>query len=141
MWPFRWLSDMRDVASVLDRAQRVGHADDEVPIDELRPADGEVARCASQIRQTLTKVAPKHQRALNNALAGLLRRLGPQERQEANTIYRRLRAETPSNSGTHWNHALLLKHMGRFEDALAALDDYAKSGGERDQPFRWNTGI
>jgi hypothetical protein len=143
MWPFRWLSDVREVAQVLDRAHRVGRADDEVPIDEPRPAEGEVARCASLIRQTMAKAkaGPKHQRALSSALAGLLRRLGPEERLEADAIYRRLRADNAATSATHWNHALLLKHLGRFEDALAALDAYAKAGGERDKAFRWNTGI
>ena len=141
MWLFGWLSDVREVAMVLDRAHRVGRVDDEVPIDEPRPADGEVARYASLVRQTLAKAARKHHRALNSTLAGLLRRLGPEDRLEADTIYRRLRAENAATSATHWNHALLLKHLGRFEDALAALDAYASAGGERDKPFRWNTGI
>ncbi len=141
MWPLGWLSGIREVAAVLDRADRVGRADEEVPIDEPRPADGDVARCASLIRQTIAKAAPRHHRALNGALAGLLRRLGPEERSEADAIYRRLRAEDPAASGTHWNHALLLKHQGRFEDGVAALEAYAKAGGELDQAFRWNTGI
>ena len=141
MWPFGWLSDLREVATVLDLARRVARADDEVPIDEPRPRDGEVARCASLIRQTLAKASARHHRALNRELAGLLRRLGPEERLEADGIYRRLRAQNPSSSGTHWNHALLLKHLGRYENALGALDAYAKAGGERDKPFRWNTGI
>jgi len=40
---------------------------------------------------------------------------------EADRIYRRLRAEDPSDRGTHWNHSLL-KQSGRFQEALAALD-------------------
>lgn len=141
MWPFGWLSDLREVATLLDRVRRVAHADDEIPIDEHRAPDGEVARCASLIRETLTKAPARHQPALNRELAGLLRRLGPAERLEADGIYRRLRAEAPSNNAIHWNHALLLKRLGRFDEALAALDAYASAGGERDKPFRWNTGI
>jgi hypothetical protein len=93
------------------------------------------------IRQTLAKAPAGHHRALSRELAGLLRRLGPEERREADGMYRRLRAEDPSSSSMHWNHALLLKHLGDFDEALAALEAYASVGGERDKAFRWNTGI
>src|SRR5262249_2473259 len=130
-----------DVTAALDRAWSVAVADDEVPIDEPRAEDGEVAQCASLVRQTLAKAPAKRHRALNSALAALLRRLGPAERQEADALYRQLRAADPSHSGTHWDHALLLKHTGRFEEGLAALEAYAKAGGVPDQAFHWNTGI
>lgn len=141
MWPFSRFSRLREVYALVVRAQRVAHADDEVPIDETRDGDGEVARCVMLIRETLAKTSGRHRRLLNRELAGLLRRLGPEERLEADGIYRRLRAEDPSNTGTHWNHGLLLKQIGRFDEALVALDDYVRTGGERDQAFHWNTGI
>ncbi len=52
-----------------------------------------------------------------------------------------LRATFSSWSATHWNHALLLKHLGRFDEALAALAAYRSAGGEGDKAFNWNTGI
>lgn len=69
-------------------------------------------------------ISARHHRALDRELAGLLRRLGPEDRLEADRIYRRLRADDPSDAATHWNHALLLKQSGRFQEALAALDAY-----------------
>jgi hypothetical protein len=141
MWPFGWLSDLREVATALDRARTVSRADDEVPIDDPRSPDGEVAKCASLLRQALTRASARHHRALNRELAGLLRRLAPEDRLEADRIYRRLRAEDPSDGATHWNHALLLKQSGRFAEALAALDAYRSAGGTADQAFHWNTGI
>jgi hypothetical protein len=141
MWPFGWFSDLREVATTLDRARMVSRADDDLPIDEARSSDGEVAKCASLLRQALPRASARHHRPLNRELAGLLRRLGPEDRLEADRMYRRLRAEDPSDWATHWNHALLLKHSGRFDDALAALDAYRSVGGAPDQAFNWNTGI
>jgi hypothetical protein len=139
MWPFGWFSDLREVATTLDRARMVSRADDDLPIDEARSSDGEVAKCASLLRQALPRASARHHRPLNRELAGLLRRLGPEDRLEADRMYRRLRAEDPSDWATHWNHALLLKHSGRFDDALAALDAYRSAGGAPDQAFNWNT--
>jgi hypothetical protein len=141
MRPFGWLSDLRAVATALDRARRASRADDEVPIDEPRPPEGEIAKCAVVLRQILERASARHHRALSIELAGLLRRLGPEDRLDADRIYRRLRAENPSSSATHWNHALLLKHLGRFDEALAALDAYRSAGGGADTAFNWNTGI
>jgi len=141
VWPFDWLSDFREVVPALDRARAASRADDQVPIDEPRDPEGEVAKCASHVRDTLIRVTDRHHRALLRELAGLLRRLGPVDRLEADRIYRRLRAEDPSDQATHWNHALLLKCSGRFEEALAALDAYRSLGGAADQPFHWNIGI
>ena len=140
MSPFDWSSTSRAAATVR-RAQRVARADDQMPIDEPRPADGEVAGCASEIRRLLKRSPALHRGALNFVLADLQRRLGPEARLEADAIYRQLRAEDPSSSGAHWDHALLLKHLGRFAEALEALEAYAAAGGERDNSFRWNTGI
>ena len=141
MWPLGWLSDLREVVAALDRARAVSRADDEVPIDEPRATDGEVAKCASLLREALIRVSARHHHALNRELAGLLRRLGPEDRVEADAIYRRLRAEDPSDRATHWNHSLLLKQSGGFREALAALDAYRSAGGDADQAFHWNTGI
>ncbi len=141
MWPFGWLSNLREVVPALDRARAASRADDEVPIDEPRAPNGEIAKCAWVLRQALTKASARHHRALNRELADLLRRLGPEERLEADRIYRRLRAEDPSDRATHWNHSLLLKQSGRFQEALAALDAYRREGGAADQAFHWNTGI
>jgi len=141
MWPFDLLSDLREVVTALDRARAASRADDEVPIDEPRAPEGEVAKCALLLRQALTRVPARHHRALNCELAGLLRRLGPEDRLEADRIYHRLRAEDPSDRATHWNHSLLLKQVGRFPEALAALDAYRRAGGAADEAFHWNTGI
>lgn len=138
---FRRLTELREVGALLDEAQRVARADDEIAIDEPRPTDGDVARCASKLREALARVSARHRGVLSRELAGLLRRLGPEERAEADGMYRRLRAADPSRAGTHWNHALLLKQTARFDDALAALDAYAAAGGKRDKAFRWNSGI
>jgi len=140
MWPFGWLSDLREVATALDRARRASRADDDVPIDEPRAPDGEVAKGVVELRRILERASARHHRALSFALASLLRRLGAEDRVEADEIYRRLRAKKPS-SGAHWDHALLLKHLGRFDEALAALAAYRSAGGEDDQAFNWNTGI
>ena len=141
MWPFGWLSNLRELVPALHRARAVSRADDEVPIDEPRAPDGEIAKCASLLREALIRVSARHHRALNRELAGLLRRLGPVDRVEADGIYRRLRTEAPSDRATHWNHSLLLKQSGRFREALAALEAYRSAGGDADQPFHWNTGI
>lgn len=136
-----WLRGGREAAQAVEQAGRLAEADDAVPIDEVRAADGEVASAARRLRAALPATPRRMRLQLRLELAGMLRRLGPAERLEADEIYRALRSEEPRRWGTHWDHALLLKHSGRFEEGLAALDAYRETGGADDKAFRWNTGI
>lgn len=138
---FDWLRRGRDAARAIDDANAIERADDEKPIDEVRASDGDVAQGVLHLRAALERAPRGLRRALTFRLAGLLRRLGPEQRLEADGLYRALRAQRPRDQAAHWNHALLLKHSGRFEEALGALEDYRKAGGAQDQAYHWNTGI
>jgi hypothetical protein len=128
-------------ARALEEAARARDVDDQIPIDEPRAPDGEVARAARLLREALEKASAQARPRLQLALAGMLRRLGAAEVAEADALYHSLRAAYPRWSGCHWDHSLLLKKWGRFEDGLSALEAYERAGGDQDQAFRWNTGI
>jgi hypothetical protein len=138
---FDWLRSGRDASRALKEADALARADDEKPIDEARSPSGEVAQGVLRLRAALEESPSAQRRQLTFKLADLLRRLGPEQRLEADALFRELRARSPRDQASHWSHALLLKHSGRFDEALGALDDYRKSGGIPDEPYYWNTGI